>query len=270
MCIVFIPFTGQCRRKLREKPKCPLRDFSYLQKQTLRTILSVRFRTTAAARPIAYYLLKHKKKNFIDSTDSNDVKNQITIQKWLIITLLKNAFGGSSDTILKNLQETFDSVADLTNFPHEELNKKLNIEPSFNATEIENLLSTNYSTKYSYLILSLLYPDRDWKDNKYHEDHIFPKSEFTTAKLRQRQYDQTTIENYQKYFNCIVNLQLLKDSENLEKSSSDFEMWFASRDNNFKDRHKIPTVTSYNFDNFLQFVAERKNLLQQNLQTITI
>ncbi len=223
-----------------------------------------------ALLPIGYYLLKRNAKNFVNSTDSNDVKNQIIIQKWLIIALLKNAFSGSSDTTLKNLQETLNSQADLSYFPYEALNKRLNIETSFNNTEIEYLLSTNYSTKYSYLILSLLYPDRDWKDNKYHEDHIFPKSEFTEAKLRQRGYDENTIKDYQKHFNCVINLQLLTDSENLEKSSNDFESWFESRDNNFKDRHKIPTVTSYKFDNFLEFVDERKKLLHKKLQTITI
>jgi uncharacterized protein with ParB-like and HNH nuclease domain len=223
-----------------------------------------------ALLPIAYYLLKLKRKNFIDSSDSNDVKNQVIIQNWLIIALLKNAFGGSSDTILKNLQETLDLQTNLSNFPYEALNKKLNIEPAFNDTEIENLLSTNYSTKYSYLILSLLYPDRDWKDNKYHEDHIFPKSAFTTAKLRQRGYDQKTIEDYQRYFNCTINLQLLTDTENLEKSSGDFETWFASRDSNFRNRHKIPVINSYKFDNFLEFAVERKKLLQEKLKTIKI
>ena len=223
-----------------------------------------------ALLPIAYYLSKKNSKNFVDSTEINDVKDQIIIQKWLIIVLLKNVFGGSSDTTLKNLQETLDSQTNLLSFPYEALNKKLNIELSFNSTEIENLLSTNYSTKYSYLILSLLYPDRDWKDNKYHEDHIFPKSEFTTAKLKQRGYDLNTIEEYQKFFNCVINLQLLTDSENIEKSSIDFESWFATRDSNFKDRHKIPTLASYSFDNFHEFIIERKKLLQGKLQTIII
>lgn len=223
-----------------------------------------------ALLPISFYLGKLKAKNFIESTDKNDVKNQNIIQKWLIITLLKNAFGGSSDTILKNLQETINAQTDFSFFPYEDLNKRLNIEATFNETEIENLLITNYSTKYSYLILSLLYPDRDWKGRKFHEDHIFPKSEFTTAKLKARGYDSDRISEYQRHFNTIANLQLLTDSENLEKSAEDFETWFASRDTNFKDRNIIPTISTYNFDNFLEFIAERKKLLIQKLKTFTI
>lgn len=59
--------------------------------------------------PIAFYLEKLNKKNFVESTDKEDVKNQIIIQKWIIITLLKNAFGGSSDTTLKNLQDVINA-----------------------------------------------------------------------------------------------------------------------------------------------------------------
>jgi hypothetical protein len=223
-----------------------------------------------ALLPIAFYLGKLNKKNFVDSTDQNDVTNQIIIQKWLIITLLKNAFGGSSDTILKNLQDVINEQTNFSIFPYEALNKKLNIEPSFNDTEIDNLLATNYSTKYSYLIQSLIYPDRDWKGKKFEEDHIFPKSEFTTAKLKQRGYDTDRIIEYQKYFNCILNLELLTDTENREKSAEPFETWFASRDKNFMDRHFIPTVSNYNFDNFLQFINERKKLLRDKLKTFTI
>lgn len=223
-----------------------------------------------ALLPIAFYLGKLNKKNFVESTERQDVANQIIIQKWLIITLLKNAFGGSSDTILKNLQDAINEQTNFSVFPYEAMNKKLNIEPSFNDTEIENLLATNYSTKYSYLIQSLLYPDRDWKGKKFEEDHIFPKSEFTTAKLKLRGYDTDTILEYQKYFNCIMNLELLTDTENREKNAEPFDTWFASRDTNFKERHFIPTVSNYNFDNFLEFIEERKKLLIDKLKTFSI
>ena len=223
-----------------------------------------------ALLPISLYLAKLKPKNFINSTDRDVVRNQNIIQKWFIIALLKNSFGGSSDTILKNLQETINLQTDFAVFPYDAINKRLSIEASFNDTEIDNLLATNYSTKYSYLILSLLYPDRDWKGKKFHEDHIFPKSEFTTAKLKTRGYDTDTIIEYQKHFNTICNLQLLTDSENLEKSSEDFETWFATRDSNFKDRNLIPTISTYNFDNFLEFISERKKLLVQKLKVFAI
>jgi uncharacterized protein with ParB-like and HNH nuclease domain len=221
-----------------------------------------------ALLPIAYYLIKLNKKNYINSTSKEDVENQTTIQKWLVLVLLKNSFGGSSDTTLGKLRSELISISDYSKFPFVELNKKLGIGSSFTDEEIENLLHTNYKTKYSFLILSLLYPDRDWKDSNYHEDHIYPKSLFTTAKLEARGYAKDKINEYQQHYNTLLNLQLLTDSENLEKNATDFESWIATRDSNFKNRHRIPSLGSYQFDNFNAFINERKKILQVKLTTI--
>jgi hypothetical protein len=223
-----------------------------------------------ALLPIAYYLGRLNPKNYINSTKKDDVKNQIIIQKWLIISLLKNAFGGSSDSTLKNLQEEICKQTNLEIFPYQELNTRLNIEPIFNDVEIENLMLTNYNTKYSYLILSLLYPDRDWKGVVFHEDHIFPKSKFVNTKLKQRGYNDENIKEYQKYYNTIINLQLITDSENLEKNAQDFSSWITTRDENFKERHLIPNISSYDFDDFLNFIDERKKMIFARIKNFII
>jgi len=220
--------------------------------------------------PIALYIGKSAKKNYLNSTDKNDVVDQVKIQKWLVLCLLKNAFGGSADTKLKNLQEIINTNIDSGKFPAIELAKKLNIELSFSEEEINQLLMTNYATRYSNLILSLLSPDRDWKGLKFHEDHIFPKAEFTVPRLTKRGYDQETINGYMKYYNSILNLELITDSENLTKNSTDFQIWIESRDNNFKIRNSIPELSSYSFDNFLVFIEERKKILTQKLKQMQI
>ncbi|GEP89015.1 Protein of unknown function DUF262 [Chitinophaga terrae (ex Kim and Jung 2007)] len=223
-----------------------------------------------ALLPIALYIQLLNKRNFVESTASADVLNQLSIQRWLTVALLKNAFGGSSDRTLKLVQDVIKGQQGLTKFPFDEINKRLNIDASFNEIEIEQLLSVSYSTKYSYLLLSLLYPNRDWKDNKYHEDHIYPKSEFTTAKLKQRGYDEATIKEYQRHYNTLANLQLLTDKENIEKKAADFDKWIASRDENFKIRHTIPDLSSYNFDSFLEFINHRSGLIKGMLKQIVM
>lgn len=90
--------------------------------------------------------------------------------------ILKSAFGGSSDTTLTNIHNVIGLIGD--KFPFNEINTKLIIDSSFTDGEIENWLNTNYSTRYSFLILSLLYPNRVWKDTRFNEDHIYPKTEF--------------------------------------------------------------------------------------------
>jgi uncharacterized protein with ParB-like and HNH nuclease domain len=225
---------------------------------------------TAALLPIAFYLMKQNKKDIVTSTNSDDVKNQNAIQKWLVFSFLKNSFGGASDTTLKNLRDILLTQQSYSQFPSESLYKGLGIEPTFSQNELENFLTIQYKSKYSYLALSLLYPDRDWKDRSYHEDHIFPKSEFTTAKLKARGYDLQKVADYQKYYNTILNLQLLTDSENLEKNNTDFALWISTRDDNFKDRHTIPYLDTYSFDKFLVFVQERQKLIANKLKLITV
>ena len=115
----------------------------------------------------------------------------------------------------------------------------------------------------------MLYPDRDWKDKRYQEDHIFPKSEFTLKRLEERGYDGEKINKYRKHFNTILNLELLTDTENLEKSSQDFSSWITTRDSHFKERHSIPDIESYDFDCFSEFIDERSKLIKEKLKFLS-
>ena len=146
-------------------------------------------------------------------------------------------------------------------FPYSKLNEKLSVSPILNEEEINNFLQYTYGTKYTYLLLTLLYPNRDWLDKKYSEDHIFPKTEFTRHKLIKRGYSEDKIQKYLGNFNTILNLELLEENENKIKSATPFDEWILSRDENFKKRHLIPEIKNYNFDNFLEFIEERKKLL---------
>ncbi len=96
--------------------------------------------------------------------------------------LLKGVLGSSTDNKLNNMRPVVKLATDY--FPYVELSKELKIEMTFNDMEIENMLNYSYGTKYSYLILSLLYQGRDWKDKKYNEDHIYPQNEFKIKNLR--------------------------------------------------------------------------------------
>ncbi|PLC47877.1 hypothetical protein CR159_21190 [Pollutimonas subterranea] len=226
--------------------------------------------STLALLPIAFYLKKADKKNLVDSTQKDDVRNQLVIQKWLAIALLKNAFGGSSDTTLKNLQDVLNAQSDFSVFPYAAINEKLGIESGFTDAEINNLLTTAYGSRYSYLILSLLYPDRDWRDNIYHEDHIFPKSSFALKGLKAQGISEEQIVNYQRYFNTVINLQLLTANENLEKNATPFNEWLPTRDTNFRRRHSLPDMDCYGFDKFMDFVEKRRILIAEKLKQIAM
>ncbi len=221
-----------------------------------------------ALLPIGFWLMKKGEGDFDKSSQRDDVAVQTEIKKWLTLALLKNAFGGSSDTTLKNLRDALLKVTTYDAFPSSTLNNALALDPTLSAAEIEELLASKYRAKYTYLILSLLYPDRDWKDTSFHEDHIFPAADFSLRTLRNRGYDDQRVQHYQSLFNTVVNLELLTDTENLSKNATPFEEWIATRDDGFKKRHLIPELNSYELDAFENFIGARKKLLVKQLKAI--
>ena len=216
-----------------------------------------------ALLPIAFYLGKQGNPNFDKSSSAEDAKTQMAIRRWFIFVTLKNAFGGSSDTTLTRLRQILmkaDSV-----FPAKEMYRSLEIEPSFTAEEVSWMLEYQYQGRYTNLILSLLYPDRDWKNAVFHEDHIFPQSEFKATLLRRRGYNDTKIYLYMSRFNKLPNLQLLTDSENMSKNATPFDEWLKTRDETYRSRHLIPDLTNYSFDNFEEFFKARHELIVEAL-----
>lgn len=221
-----------------------------------------------ALLPIAFWLMKRGDDKFDKSSKESDVVAQTAIKKWLTIALLKNAFGGSSDTTLKNLRDELLSMKKYVSFPLEQLNTALEIQPNLSDDEIGDLVRYKYRGKYTYLILSLLYPDRDWKDTTFHEDHIYPESAFGTRGLRKQSYSRDKVERYQSLYNTILNLELLTDTENLSKNATPFDKWITTRDQGFKKRHLIPEMKSYSLDEFEDFIQKRRKLVVQRLKMV--
>lgn len=222
-----------------------------------------------ALLPIAFYLQKRNVNNFDMSSEAEDAEIQIAIRKWFVFSTLKNAFGGSSDTTLNRLRELL-KVQDPTGlFPADKLYKSLEIEPSLNEVEIDRILEFKYKGRYTNLVLSLLYPDRDWKDAIFHEDHIFPQSEFKRSALKNRGYDNAKIENYLTKFDTLCNLQLLTETENTKKNATPFNEWIETRESGFLSRHSIPQIESYGFDNFDKFCDDRAKIIAHTLKSLS-
>jgi hypothetical protein len=212
--------------------------------------------------------MKRANASFDTSSNFDDADAQVAIRRWLIFSILKNAFGGSSDTTLSRLRELLHTAGPTTPFPADDLYRSLEIEPRLNDDELDRIFSYGYQGRYTYLILSLLYPDRDWKDAVFHEDHIYPQSNFQVRSLRKRGYDDLRIEAYLSKYNALTNLQLLTDSENLSKNAKLFEEWIQTRDGAFRKRHLIPDLSSYEMDSFEDFVAGRAALIKERLQAL--
>ena len=221
-----------------------------------------------ALLPIAFFLLKRGNTSFDVSTSQQDVYVQDKIRKWFIFATLKRAFGGSSDTTLTRLRVLLKDWDAEKGFPADELYKSLDIEPSFNDDEIERMIQYKSNGRYTNLILSLLYPDRFWKDNSFHIDHIFPRADFNRRLLRKRGYSDDKVESYMKLHDCVPNLQLLTDTENMKKNATPFSEWISTRHDEFRSKHMIPYMSDYSLDHFGDFWELRRELVVDKLKSI--
>lgn len=215
--------------------------------------------------PIAYYLKKlGLPKDFdISAKYANDRK---AIRRWLILALVKRVFGGSPDTVLRPTREILRAAQD--GYPYEAIVEKFKGTPkSIVCTEddVENLLRYEWGKRYTFSVLALLYPTLDFR-NRFHIDHIHPRSKFKKPKLRQEGIREADIEFYLENMDLLPNLQLLEGIPNQEKSDMDFADWFAGICKSDEDKaayrklHLIPDV-DLSFSNFREFVEKRKALL---------
>ena len=228
-----------------------------------------------AVIPIAYYLLrKGVPSNFVQSSNYEDDRR--TIKRWLIIALLKQIFGGQPDNVLRPIRSV---IQDNTGkFPLEEIKDNLKGTPKsmkVDEEEIKNLLSLKYGQRYTFLVLSLLYPTLDYR-NQFHQDHISPKSFFSSSKkLTNKGIAQESHEFYLENYNYIGNIQLLEGIPNQEKLNMDFKKWFekANPDDQskreYRAKHYIPDV-ELSFGNFEEFFNKREELILKKLKEILI
>lgn len=227
-----------------------------------------------AVIPIAYYLLKIGSPiGVIESSEYRGDRNAIS--KWLILSLLQKTFGGQPDTVLRPTREIL--ADDHSSFPVERIAEKFrgtNKSLSLNDDEIENLLWVRYGQSRAFSTLALLYPSLDFR-NKFHVDHIFPKSFFTRKRLIAQGVSEKDVGDCLYNYNYLANLQLLEGIPNQEKSNMDFEEWLVRTYPDKADRRDymkknyIPDV-DLSLSNFMSFMEERDKLITERLKALRI
>jgi len=142
----------------------------------------------------------------------------------------------------------------------------------FDQAALEGLLGYRYHQKYTFSVLSMLYPWLKY-DQQFHMDHIFPRSMFREKNLLLDGIPEEQWEFYKENANSLANLQLLQGLPNQEKSDQAFEEWLRGQSETprdlevYKERHLIPDV-DLTFDNFDTFVRAREQLIMEQLAEI--
>jgi hypothetical protein len=174
--------------------------------------------------PIAYYLLRKGLPEHFD-VSTHTMQDRALIRKWLTRSLLKRVFSGQSDNILRQVRHII--MDNHSAFPFDAIDdhfKGTGKNLAFTDEEIENLISYKYGQSHTFSALALLYPSLDFR-NRFHVDHIYPRSLFTKSTLKRRGVPADHIDQYIDAFNYMGNLQLLEDISNIEKQNKDFDMW---------------------------------------------
>lgn len=221
--------------------------------------------------PVALYILKNNFDHKI-ITHSSFYEDRKLIKEWIIKSTLKRIFTGS-ENITKIVRDVVLGNG-INLFPLKEIKEKLKIIPgksiNFSEEEVESLLDYRYYNEGTFSILQLLYPDLDYR-NKFHIDHIYPKSKFNQKYLKKQNVD------FSQLYDCnyLANLQLLYGSQNIEKSNREFKDWL---DENFSEEEKkeyfkknyIPTNIDFTFKNYNEFLLARDELLLKQLKKILL
>lgn len=220
-----------------------------------------------AVIPIAYYLING---GCYDDTNKQEIK------RYLIHSLVKKIYGGQSDTVISHIREALKNSQIIKN-------RKFNFDDLANEFELRSFKQLkitkddldeilNYKKgAYSFMILSLLYPQLRYGQVKFHQDHIHPDSFFTNAKLKELNLSKDEIVTWRDKKDRLPNLQLLEERDNQSKNKTEFKTWLDIVENKGVDKQKyiadnyIPLNTSYDIKNFNEFYMERRKILMQQI-----
>lgn len=215
--------------------------------------------------PIAYYIsVKGNPANFVDSGKYTEDRKKI--KKWFVSSILLHVFSFASDSVLKQIGEIIRG--DHEGFPLDAICDKFrgtNRDITFTDDSINNLLWTKYGGGDTLIVMSVLYPWANLRNN-FHIDHIHPKTKFTKKKLEKYGVPENEIDFCLGNYNYLGNLQLLEEIPNKEKNASFFDEWIMEKfpdpdqRKDYMQKHYIPDV-DFSITNFEDFFTEREKML---------
>ena len=192
------------------------------------------------------------------------------------MSLLKRIFSGTPDNVLRAIREVIHDNG-TGEFPLDAIVERLRGTTKslvFTADDIQSLLDHQYGKSDTLTILMLLYPYLDYSQ-KFHIDHMYPKSKFTKKSLREKGLSEDTINTYISEVNNLGNLQLLQAIPNIEKQDTDFDKWFSDTYPTEKEKiayrsmNYIPEM-DYTYANFETFLQERQKLMKAELEKLLL
>jgi uncharacterized protein with ParB-like and HNH nuclease domain len=222
-----------------------------------------------SAIPIVYYVYKQGR--------TKDQERE-ELKKYLQHALLTGFFGSHGDQALANLRnflrkENGQGEFELNKkqFSFDELKSSLSMKGKkleITEEDINDFLEYKKGRK-AFVILSLLYPNLQYNEIKFDQDHIHPAVMFKLRKLRQLGLDENTIERWMEIKDQLPNLQMMEERKNRVKNRTPFKEWLEGKADSeqaaYLTKNYIPVDVSYELTNFDEFFEKRKKTLRNIL-----
>lgn len=220
-----------------------------------------------AISPIVYY---HYHGGKFDKTSKSELR------KYYITAQLRQIFGAASNSALTlirtELKKHTNSSFTLSDLYSIRFTGDRTLK--YTSEDIDSLFDTYEIGAYTFMILSLLYPNLKFGQKGFHQDHMHPHTSFETEKISNLNLpdgtviSSDTISEWQRRRNTLANLQLLEGRENEEKNKTPLEEWLKKPEN--KGVKYLPKDISYSLSNFEEFMEKRQEIMSSELKKILI
>lgn len=221
-----------------------------------------------AVSPMVYY--RYKGGNY-------DAESKAELRKYIVIAQVKQIFGTASNSALTSIREALKKGS-TDSFSMDNLksvrftgDRTLKYTPE----EVDAMFDTYEIGAYTFMLLSLLYPNLKYSQKGFHQDHMHPYTGFEEDKIKDlvlqdgSVIDDATKEDWRRRRNTLANLQLLEGRENESKNATPLVDWLKEPEN--KDNVKfLPDGISYELSNFEEFMQKRQELMSKLLKDILV
>ena len=210
-----------------------------------------------AVLPIIYYRFKQGKNAFVDDSVRNDIR------KYFIISQIKKVFGGHSNQTLDALRSYLKDSGRFNYAELKDIKLAYDNDLSCDIGDIEHWMSEYKKGPYTFLLLTLLYPDLKYEQLKFEQDHIHPDAGFGKNKLKKvilangKHLTPEQIDDWRSKKDTLPNLHLLSPKENDKRQDTPIKDWL----NAGKRVGFLPEEVDFDLASFEQFYEKRKALL---------
>lgn len=221
-----------------------------------------------AVSPMVYY--RFKGGNF-------DAESKSELRKYIVISQVRQVFGAATNSALTSIREAL-KAAPTDSFKMGNLLKvRFTGERTLRYTseEIDAMFDTYEIGAYTFMLLSLLYPNLKYSQKGFHQDHMHPYAGFEESKIANLKLPDGSIiddvrkDEWRRRRNTLANLQLLEGRENERKNATPLVDWIEDIANRENAKY-MPSDSSFELSHFEDFMDKRQKLMSDALKAILL